>query len=331
VGVRRAPWTYVLGISVLAFLVWLVLDAPTLQHNARVSPVGTRRTVSLDVLGPLASLSRDLQLSHIVSIGNGVLGRSGNIPGNGVLTVAPKAHATTTLHAAPTAPPATTSTTLPATEDPTPANPLHVLVVGDSLGVDLGSTLVNDLAKTNVVLAALDGQVDTGLTRSDYYNWPVELQADLPKYTPQVVVIMMGANDPQDFLGPPDVAYGSAQWNSMYAQRVGAFMTLARSAGARVIWVGLPPMQDPGRSAAMANIDNIDRLQAVKDHVTFVSSWRLLGTPQGQYTPYIVSGGQEINVRDPDGTHIAPAGAELLSQAVITAMRTDLLIPVPPA
>ena len=76
-------WTYALCVSVLAFCVWLVLDAPTLQHNAQVSPVGVRRTVALDILGPIAAVSRGLQLSHVVSVGNGVLGRQGNRPGNG--------------------------------------------------------------------------------------------------------------------------------------------------------------------------------------------------------------------------------------------------------
>ena len=34
-------------------------------------------------------------------------------------------------------------------------------------------------------------------------------------------------------------------------------------------------------------------------------------------------------MREPDGTHIAPGGAEILSQAVISAMRVQLHIPVP--
>ena len=70
----RAPWRHVLMLGVAAFALWFLLYAPTLQHNAQVSPVGTRRTVSLDVTGPVAALSRALQLSHIVSItgrGNG--------------------------------------------------------------------------------------------------------------------------------------------------------------------------------------------------------------------------------------------------------------------
>jgi len=72
-------------------------------------------------------------------------------------------------------------------------------VVGDSLGIDLGDSLVNDLANTGVVTATLDGKESTGLTRPDYYNWPAELQADLPKYDPQVVVIMVAPTIPRTF------------------------------------------------------------------------------------------------------------------------------------
>ncbi len=337
-GPRRVRWTYVLAVSVLAFCVWLVLDAPTLQHNAQVSPVGVRRTVALDILGPIAALSRGLELSHVVSVGNGVLGRHGNVPGNGstLISVGPKRPPATTTTSAPsqrrpgvTTTTGSTTTTLPATVQPTPANPLRVLVIGDSLGIDLGDTLVNDLGNTGVVQATLDGQVGTGLTRPDYYNWPAELAADLPKYDPQVVVIMVGANDPQDLPGPPDVPYGSAQWNAVYAQRVASFMSAAASGGAKVVWVGMPPMQNPQLSAKMQALDTIYQAQAAATGATYISSWTVLGTPQGQYTAYLVSGGQEVNVREPDGTHIAPGGAEILSQAVIGTLRDQLHIPVP--
>ena len=57
-GRLRAPWTKVLGMGLAAFAVWFVLFAPTLQHNAQVSPVGERRTISLDLVGPVAAFSR---------------------------------------------------------------------------------------------------------------------------------------------------------------------------------------------------------------------------------------------------------------------------------
>jgi len=333
---RTAPWTRVLGISVAAFLVWLLLFAPTLQHNAQVSPVGARRTVAMDILGPIAATSRALQLSRIVSLTDEATGRTGNQPGNGtaLTVIGPRGHHGRVTPKPPpkvgqgSAPP----TTLPAITHPTAADPLRVLIVGDSLGIDMGGPLQNDLANTGVVQATLDARESTGLTRPDYFNWPAELQSDLAKARAQVVVIMMGANDAQDFLGPPDVPFSSPQWNVLYAQRVSAFMSLAQSDGATVIWVGMPPMQNPQLSAEMSDVNAVGQQQAAlrKPPVDFISSWTLLGTPQGKYTAFITNAsGSVLNVRTPDGIHLTPAGGEVLSQAVLSYLRGPLHFELP--
>ncbi|MGH8995390.1 MAG: SGNH/GDSL hydrolase family protein [Acidimicrobiales bacterium] len=316
---KRAGWTRILGVSLAAFALWLVLDAPTLQHNAQVSPVGTRRTVSLDILGPIATFSRDLGLSHVVSVADGLIGRRGNRPGTGV---------STTPTTAPS--PSVTTTTVPMVtlnRHPSAKSPLRVLVLGDSLGIDLGDVLVNDLSATGVVQATLDGQVSTGLTRPDYFDWPAELTADLPRDTPQVIVIMMGANDAQDLPGPPDVPFGTSTWDSTYRSRVAQLMEEATSRGAKVVWIGMPPMQNPGLSTAMARINGLVASEARKHvGVDYVASWTLIGTAAGQFTPYLVEGGQEVNVREPDGTHIAPGGAQVLSSAVEAALRSQFKV-----
>ena len=337
----RAPWPRVLKVCVAAFLVWLVLFAPTLQHNAKVSPVGTRRTVALDILGPIAAASRALQLSRIVSETDALTGRTGNQPGNGSVTVIgprhrqsppPKkpggGHGGSSTGAAGGGP----TTTVAGMTNPTAAHPLRVLILGNSLGIDMGGPLQNDLANTGVVQATLDARESTGLTRPDYFNWPAELQTDLGTARPQVVVVMIGANDPQDFPGPPDVPYSSPQWNVLYAGRVAAFMHLAQSEVATVVWVGMPSMQSPQLSSEMADIDAIDQRQAALSTppVHFISSWTLLGTPQGTYTPFITNGaGQVVNVRTPDGIHLTPAGGEVLAQTVLNYLRGPLHIDLP--
>jgi uncharacterized protein len=340
----RGPWRHVLRICVAAFLLWLLLFAPTLQHNAQVSPIGMRRTVALDVLGPIAATSRALQLSHIVSWTDEATGRTGNRPGNGALTtIGPGHHHAShpvkppTTGGQPTGPSSTvtsptTGGTAPDNTHPTAANPLPVLILGDSLGIDMGGPLQNDLVNTGVVQATLDARESTGLTRPDYFNWPAELQTDLGTTHPQVVVIMIGANDPQDFPGPPDVPFTSPQWNVMYAARVADFMKLAQSGGATVIWVGMPPMQNAALSSKMSDVDAVDQQQAAlrKPAVNFISTWTLLGTAQGTYAPFITNAsGQVINVRTPDGIHLTPAGGEVLSQTVLNYLRGTLHFDLP--
>ncbi len=321
-GRERAPWRRVLALGVAAFALWFLLYAPTLQHNAQVSPVGTRRTVSLDVTGPVAALSRALQLSHFVSItgrGSGLTGGAAGLSVSGPRPSPPPPKRAKKVGTAPT-----TTTVPPNPKDPTAANPLRVLIVGDSIGIDLGDALQPNLANTGLVSAALDGQVSTGLTRPDYFNWPAELSADLKAQDPQVVVIMIGANDAQDFLGPPDVPYTSPQWNTLYAQRVAQFMQIAGSGGATVLWVGMPPMQNPGLNAQMSDVNAVVQQQAVKARppVTYLSTDHTLATPQGGYTAFITNGaGQVVNVRTPDGIHLTPGGGQVLSQQVIAELQ----------
>ena len=61
---------------------------------------------------------------------------------------------------------------------------------------------MNALAGFGDVTTYLDGRIDTGLTRPDYFNWPAELQVDLANQQPQLVVVMIGANDPQGLVTP---------------------------------------------------------------------------------------------------------------------------------
>ena len=331
-----APWTRVLLVGLVCFAVWVVLDAPSLQSSAQASPFGTRRTVSLDILGPFAVVSRGLGLSHVVSWTDDILGRSqGGGPALAVAKAPPKPRPRPTASTVPgTAPTTTTTSTLPAlATDPTPADPLHVLVVGDSVGIDLGQALVNDLAGTDVVSPTLDGKIDTGLARPDYFNWPQELQADLANDHPQLVVVMIGANDPQNMVANGNaLTYGTPAWNAEYASRVGAFISEAVAGGAHVLWVGMPPMADPGLNNAMDNLNGIVQAQvaAHPGQATFLDTKRVLGTPQGGFTPYLTNGaGAEVNIRTPDGIHLTNDGGEVLSQAVVNSMRSTLHINLP--
>jgi hypothetical protein len=328
---RREPgrahrrWTTVLGLMAASLAVWLVLDATTLQHNAQVSPVGTRRTVALSFLNPLASATSVLQLADPERAANYLLGRDGNVPGNGrtfsVVGPTPaEKHATASR-------PGVTTTTLDPLTHPSAAAPLRVLLLGDSLGLDLGGSLQNSLAATGIVTATLDGKEATGLTRPDYFNWPQELSGDLVSAKPQVIVAMMGANDPQDFLGPPDVPFGTYAWNVEYEGKVRTFMQLATSQGAKLIWVSLPPMQDAGLDARVATVNLLQRKAAAEvPGVLYVRSSKVLGSA---YAAFTTVNGQVVNVRTPDGIHITPQGGSLLANRVMAAMRSRLGIPLP--
>jgi hypothetical protein len=341
------PWTRMLFIGVVCFAVWLVLDAPSLQRSAQEAPVGTRRTVSLDVVGPIAALSRGLGLSHVVGWTDELVGRTpGGGPTLAAVTPSPVArhgtpgpitgrggHGSSPLSDTPPGPSTTTTTTFPALDTrPTGEDPLHVLVVGDSVGLDLGQALVADLANTGVVVPVLDGRVDTGLSRPDYFNWPAELQIDITNSHPNLIVVMIGANDAQPLVDSSGaVTYGTPAWTTAYGRRVLSFIEEANAGGAHVLWVGMPPMANPLLNAELDQINGIVQAQVAKvpGKAAYLSSVPVLGDAHGNYTAYLTTPSGVINVRTTDGIHLAPGGAERLSQAVIAAIRANLGIDLP--
>lgn len=226
----------------------------------------------------------------------------------------------------PAKPTTTTSTTNPngnlsAIPTPTAADPLRVLEIGDSLGEDLGFQLQSDLPKTGVATIAMDSVGDTGLANQGYYNWPTELESDLAASHPEVVVIFLGANDGQGFdVNGEAAAFGSGPWISAYTERVDQMITESLTAGARVLWVGMPPMQDSSLNSEMQQIDSIFEQQTQKYPGAFYMSSAPVLAPGGQFTSILPIAGVEQTIRTPDGVHLETPGAELLSQAVISTI-----------
>ena len=324
------PWTRVLFIGAVCFALWFLLDAPSLQRAAKASPLGVRRTVSLDMTGPVAALSRTSGLDNVVQWTDQAFGRT---PGGG------PALAIRTHRAKPKPLPATsgipTPTTLPLLNyHPTPANPLRVLVIGDSVGLDLGQPLVNALASYGNVASYLDGQIDTGLSRPDYFNWPAELKVDLANQQSQLVVIMMGANDPQGLVtAGGSLQFGQPGWDAEYSARVAAFIASANAAGAHVLWVGMPPMQDPGLDAQLQHLDGLVRAQVALAGAgaKYLSSVPSLGDKNGGFVAYLPDqSGAEVNIRTPDGIHVTPGGGARLGAAVIQSIQGDQRVQLVP-
>jgi hypothetical protein len=329
---RGVPWRRALTIGLVCFGLWFLLDAPSLQHSAQVSPLGARRTASLDVVGPVAALSRTFGLSSVVGGTDRALGRTpGGGPALAVTTRKPKPKPLpTTVNGTPT------STTLPPLNyHPTPATPLKVLIVGDSVGLDLGQPLVNSLAAFGDVSTYLDGRIDTGLTRPDYFNWPAELQVDLTNQQPSLVVVMIGANDPQGLVTPAgSLRFGQPGWDAAYSARVAAFIAEANAAGAHVLWVGMPPMQNPGLDAALKHLNGLVAAQVAQTKdggATFLSSVPSLGDKKGAFASFLPdASGAEVNVRTPDGIHLTPGGGARLAAAVAATIQTELHVELNP-
>jgi uncharacterized protein len=206
---------------------------------------------------------------------------------------------------------------------PTAANPLRVLVVGDSFGEDVELGLGRNL-NTRMVRMIPKALHSTGLSRPDYFNWPVQLRSYLAAYRADVVVVMIGANDPQALRDTNGaiVPFGGGGWEAAYRARVDRFMGEARSTGAHLMWVGLPVMGDPAYSARIHTLDRIYQTEAAAHAgVLYVDAWRLFADAHGGYTAYLPDAHGDMQVmRESDRIHLTPDGNDRLAGALLSSM-----------
>ncbi|HEY7948484.1 MAG TPA: DUF459 domain-containing protein [Acidimicrobiales bacterium] len=227
--------------------------------------------------------------------------------------------------------PSTTTTSTTTTDPdrgmprllPTTAEPLRVLEIGDSLGIDLGDQLQSQLDAAGLSSTTMASLGDTGLANVSYYDWPAHLATLLLDDRPQLLVVFVGANDDQGlYVDGAAAAPGTPQWLAGYRQRVDSILREATGAGVRVVWVGMPPMADAALNAAIEVQNEIYQQETAAFAGTlYVSSTAVLGNAAGQYQGTAVDGaGDAVTWRTADGVHLTPAGAALLAGRVIDAI-----------
>jgi uncharacterized protein len=311
------PAGRVLVIMLVTLGIWSLLAAPSLRRAAERSPLGARRTAALAVLRPISVVSSLLGLDHFNSAADRVLGRD-DAPA--VPPAAPRPP-----HPLPTTGPSPSPSLAPILPKPTRADPLTVLMVGDSIGADLAFGLSRLLNDKGTFRPREDTHESSGLARPDYFNWPYQLAVDISEKRPDVVVVMLGGNDNQSFLvGDHGVVLGSAEWKAAYRTRVARMMEIVTGSGRPLIWVGMPIMKDPARSKVMRMLNGIFESEA-REHrgVLYVDSYELFSNSRGRYAAFLRdSSGRLQHVRESDGIHLTiGAGGTRLAQRVYRTMK----------
>lgn len=343
----------VLCAGLVCFGFWLMLDARQLYNSAVAAPLGARRSAAVSFLRPVARASEWLGLDRIEDGANRFLGHNVSTPGGlsiGAPSQASKKSAPAAMLGGPgdlslrnlgpghhvalmpaTPLVGTNATSTVVLSPPNAEHPLRILIIGDSLGEDLADGL-EDVIGSNPAVALIDqAKADTGLADPAYFNWPANLDADIVKYHPQIVAVMLGGNDWQPFLGTPSrvATPGSPYWRVAYGERVADLISEATAQGIFAVWVGLPIMgpQSPFPVDMAPDLDAVFEQQAdANPDAMFISSWSLFTNSAGEYAAYLpIAGANLVNVRDPDEVHLSlPGGADRLANAVIDKIQARL-------
>lgn len=209
----------------------------------------------------------------------------------------------------------------------TPLTPIEpgqtrvVVLAGDSMmAVGFGAGLMREASENKNLRILRAFKSGTGLARPDVFNWLDEYPAMLGSERPDVVIVAIGANDGQSFIVDDKVLlFGSEEWRKTYQSRVADFLGMVESTGARVLWVGLPPMRSEPFNQRISIVNRI--AYTVVSHDPKASWWStasFVGDASGSFREFAqLPNGTLLRLRTPDGIHFTEEGASTMAAVLM--------------
>jgi hypothetical protein len=172
-----------------------------------------------------------------------------------------------------------------------------------------------------------DARIGTGISKPLQLDWPPYAVDQVARYKPAATVMFVGANDGFDMTTPDGtrVRCCGRAWRIEFARRASAMMsTYARDGAAKVYWLTLPQARE-GFFREVYPAVNAALRRASREHPDDVRLIRLndVFTPRGQYRETMRWKDRTVVVRQHDGIHLSPAGADIAASLVQVAMRAD--------
>lgn len=209
--------------------------------------------------------------------------------------------------------------------------PHRILVVGDSLAIGLALSLRRAVTGFDEMVLIDEGKVSSGLANPRYYNWEKALQALVDKYDPNIVVVMMGANDAKyiklnEKPRPPDAKNKS--WPQVFSMRVEGFLDVLAEKNILSYWVGLPIMGDPVYAQQAQVMNSIVKNECdAFPNARFLDTWDVLADETGEYATFLKDGeGVKVKVRANDKIHFTVSGSDLLVRFFFKAIAKDVAL-----
>jgi hypothetical protein len=207
--------------------------------------------------------------------------------------------------------------------------PHKLLVVGDSLAIGLSLSLRRSVAELQGLELIEEGKVSSGLANPKYYDWGRALRVFLDKYKPDVVVVMMGANDAK-YINPNEKprtpGNPNKTWPEVFAMRLDGFLSALQEKGIPSYWIGLPIMGDPSFAKQAQVMNEIIKTECGKySTCRYLDTWGLLTDAQGNYSTFLPNDkGVKIKVRANDKVHFTVAGGDILAQSLLATLGKDM-------
>jgi hypothetical protein len=203
---------------------------------------------------------------------------------------------------------------------------LRIGVFGDSMADGLWTGLYRELQDQPGVIVTKFSEVSTGLSRYDYVDIQAKTERQIAEQPVDAAVILFGTNDAQSISIDGQIhAFGTDAWKAAYARRIDDLVTMLKSRGVAVYWVGLPEMKRPAFDARMNLINAVVSARMAALGVPYIETESLTKNAEGRYEAYLeeTGTGRRRLMRANDGIHMTMAGYLRMTEPVVARLKRD--------
>ncbi|EJF75484.1 DUF459 domain-containing protein [Bartonella alsatica] len=209
-------------------------------------------------------------------------------------------------------------------------NAKRILVIGDFVA----STAANELSKLfiddNDIIIINNAVPSSGLVRTDHISWKNSIPELIDKNKPDVIVMIIGANDNQPITNSHGVFSPlQPEWMNIYKQRIIEITESLHNSGKPWIWMGQPAFENNSLTQKIQTFNELYKNATEAAGGYFINIWDGFISAQGQFSfsGYNVNG-KITRLRTNDGINFTFEGKQKLVSYLRKPLEAILKLPV---
>ncbi len=194
-------------------------------------------------------------------------------------------------------------------------NAKRILVIGDFTASAVADALKKFFINNSDIVIVNNTIPASGLIRTDYYSWQSNISKLIDQNNPDVIIMMIGANDNQPIIDSHStINTNQSEWMHVYQQRIIEIVENLNASGKSWIWIGQPSFGDDLLTQKMKIFNALYKQETEKTGRYFLDIWSSFSDEEGNFSfsGYDVNG-KIVKLRTNNGMHFTSEGKKKLA------------------
>ncbi|UNF45582.1 DUF459 domain-containing protein [Bartonella krasnovii] len=193
-------------------------------------------------------------------------------------------------------------------------NAKRILVIGDFAASAVADALKKFFADNSNIVIMNNTMPASGLVRTDYYSWQNNISKLIEQNNPDVIIMMIGANDNQPITDSYSIINtDQSEWMRIYKQRIIEITESLHASGKSWIWIGQPSFGNDTLTQKMKILNALYKQETETAGGYFLDIWSGFIDEEGNFSfsGYNIHG-KIAKLRTNNGIHFTSEGKEKL-------------------